>query len=61
MTVTDEDVDEMVAMFKLAGVKIHGMSNDEVRKWVREKLEQGKVPCFESRKWVKREKNDEVV
>ena len=52
--VTDEDVDEMVAVLKLAGV--YGSWPDEsIRREVREKLVEGKVPCFEQMRWVKRE------
>lgn len=56
MTVTDEDVDEMVSVLRMAGVKLT-LTDVQMHKWVREKLEQGKTPCFESMKWVKREKN----
>lgn len=57
MTVTDEDVDEMVSVLRMAGVR--PFADVQIHKWVREKLEQGKVPCFEQLKWVKREKNDD--
>ena len=60
MLITDEDVDEMVAILKLAGV-YDRYADFDLKRVVREKLEEGKVPCFESRRWVKREKQHEMV
>lgn len=52
--VTDEDVDEMVAMFKISGVHLMRKESD-MREWIRTKLEANMVHCFEQEKWVKRE------
>ena len=60
MTVTDEDVDEMVSVLRMAGV-MPTADDVQMRDWVRGKLCEGKVPCFESMMWVKREKQHEVV
>jgi len=61
MQVTEEDVDEMVSVLKMGGGVNPETKDTDLRRWVRRKLEEGKVPCFESRRWVPREKNDEVA
>ena len=58
--ISDEYVDEMVSVIRMAGVRPTA-DDVQMRRWVRLKLEDGRVPDFESMKWVKREKNDEVV
>lgn len=52
--VTDEDVDEMIAVLKLVGVYSH-WPDDMIRNEVKEKMREGKVPCFQQMRWVKRE------
>lgn len=54
MTVTDEDVDDMVSVLKMSGAYFD-CHLDMLRQFVRRKMEEGKVPDFEIQKWVKRE------
>ena len=58
--VTDEAVEDMMAVLRMAGVYTD-ISEYHLRQEVRHKLEEGKVPCFEQMKWVKREKRNELV
>ena len=58
MQVTEEDVDDMVAVLKMGGA-YHKASDSAIRDVVRRMLAGGKIPCFEQMKWVPREKNDE--
>lgn len=60
MTVTDEDVDEMYAVLRLAGV-YSNMGVLHLRSIIRIKLGEGKVPCFERNMWVPREKQNENI
>lgn len=59
MQVSDEDVEDMMAVMRMAGAVMDGCSDKILRQVVRKKLEEGKTPCFESMKWVKREKQNE--
>lgn len=59
MTVTDEDVEDMMMVLKMAGV-YERFPKFDLQRIVREKLEEGKTPCFESMRWVKREKTNEM-
>ena len=58
VTVTEEDVDEMMSVIKMGGGVTGGVSDAELRRWVRHKLQEGKVPCFEQMKWVPKEKTE---